>query len=304
MRLALLSLVVLLAQAACTKKGEDRQSPPPVDAPPVPATPRTAAPAGTADVVSPAAFPEPLPSGETPAPVAIVLENVTDETQSFGNRESPLAGLSIAHERGLWGTLAFDRAHTTCECRCGGPGRCPKCGPRQIEPLSIAAKSKQRFEWNGMLRRYRRGAEGHCYETFAPPKGSYWMMPGGKDCLARRLELPARGPIVVELSDPPERACDPDPHFAERTARLALSTMAGEPNVLKDRTSAFSGCRPSDARLVPLGSIGTPPGSGACTIAVARGQHEVETRVWLGASDYSTFTDLAGIGIARVRYQR
>src|SRR5690606_30514409 len=36
---------------------------------------------------------------------------------------------------------------------------------------------------------------GHCYETFAPPKGSYWMMPGGKDCLARRLELPARGPI-------------------------------------------------------------------------------------------------------------
>ena len=304
MRITWIGLVIALA--ACTRTSPDQKTPE-VDAPPAPASPPAATPqAPPAPAASPAApFPEPLPSGGVAAPVDIVVRNPGKTARSFGDQDAPLSGLSIAHERGSWGVLAFDRPHQTCDCRCGGPGRCPSCGARMVQPISIPAGGEQRLSWNGLLRRYRRADGDNCYETFAPPKGSYWVIPGGKDCAARRLELPATGPIVIELGDPPARACDPDPHFAERTARIALHGLVGNLAVMRvDHSAALAACDPAAAKKVDESALAAAKGPGACSLAVASGKHSVETRIWLDDKDYSTFFDLPGVSVTRVRHVR
>jgi hypothetical protein len=181
----------------------------------------------------------PIPEGGSATPATIVVASDARAPLALDTTFGALDSLSLGARDQPLGLLELDSPDDpsgfprACACPCG-EGACAECERPEDRSLALPPGGRVELAWNGLVRRYRAGPQGTCFDTFAPPPGRYVLRvcsgspndghPG--PCGRAEITLPASGPITLRVSDALELArCPLAPDVLDRAARAALSHM-------------------------------------------------------------------------------
>lgn len=171
-------------------------------------------------------------------PTSIVVVSDARAPLSLDTTFGALDGLALGARDQPLGLLALDSAEEAglypraCACPCDE--ECAECEAPMERSVPLPPGGRVELAWNGLVRRYRSGPRGTCFDTFAPPPGRYVLRacagsptrgePG--PCGRAEITLPASGPITLHVSDTLELArCPLAPELLDRASRAALSSM-------------------------------------------------------------------------------
>jgi hypothetical protein len=229
-RSSALALTLALALVACGSSSTSTS--------PVAPAPITHASASSGGPQLPGPLLAPIPEGLAPAPATIVLESAARAPLAVPTTFGALESLSLAARDAPLGLLTLDSPDEpaqfprACACPCGET--CAECERPEDRSVALAPGGRTELAWNGLVRRYRSGPHGSCFDAFAPPPGRYVLRacagrptegePG--PCARAEITLPASGPITLRFDDRLGLArCPLAPEVLDRAARAALSSM-------------------------------------------------------------------------------
>lgn len=179
-----------------------------------------------------------LPSDTQATPMRIVVVSDASESLSIETTFGRLESVSVASLDEPLGLLTADSEDEAggypraCACPCDAP--CAECERPLDRSEPLPPGGRVELAWNGRLRRYRSGAQGTCFDSFAPSAGRYLV----RVCTGRPIEgdvgpcgsvevtLPSSEPITVHVGAREAPACPLTPQLLDRAARAALSSMA------------------------------------------------------------------------------
>lgn len=236
-RLALAIAVVGASLVGCGSSGATSAS---IEAPPAATSPASSddGPSATAGPRLPEPLIAALPTGTTATPTRIVVVSDANEALSIETTFGRVESVTLASLEEPLGLLTADSEDEpggyprACACPCDEP--CAECERPLDRSEPLAPGARVELAWNGRIRRYRSGAQGACFDGFAPSPGRYLV----RVCTGRPIEgdvgpcgsaevtLPSHEPITVHVGAREALACPLTPALLDRAARAALSSMA------------------------------------------------------------------------------